>query len=71
MAIFNRRNAMFGWLAWAAAKRMGKRKAKQAVPTIDRESKLPNKPALVAGLAAVGGALLFWRKRGDDSEPGA
>lgn len=69
MAIFNRRNAVLGWLAWAAAKRMGKRKAKQAVPTIDRESKRPNKPAILAGLAAVGGALLFWRKRGDDAGP--
>ena len=70
MAIFNRRNAVLGWLAWSAAKRMGKRKAKQAVPTIDPESKRPNKPALLAGLAALGGALLFWRKRGDDSGPG-
>jgi hypothetical protein len=68
VAIFNRRNALVGWLAWAAAKRMGKRKAKQAVPSIDPESKRPNKPAIVAALAAVGGALLFWRKRGGDGD---
>jgi len=28
MAIFNRRNAVLGWLAWLAGKRVLKRKAK-------------------------------------------
>lgn len=67
MGIVNRRNAVLGWLAWRAGKRMAKRKAKAAVPTIDTESRRPNKPAIAATLAAVGGALLFWRKRRDDS----
>lgn len=72
MTIFNRRNALLGWLAWTVGKRVGKRKAREAVPTIDRETKRPNKPAIVAALAAAGGALLFWRKRGGGgSEPAA
>ncbi|MGH3103543.1 MAG: LPXTG cell wall anchor domain-containing protein [Gaiellaceae bacterium] len=70
MGILNRRNAVLGWAAWQMGKRMAKRKAKQAVPSIDAESKRPNKPAVLSGLAALGGALWFWRKRKgeDDSE---
>ena len=75
MGIVNRRNAVLGWLAWQAGKRVAKRKAKAAVPSIDTESKRPNKPAIAAALAALGGALLFWRRRsgegGDESEPSA
>jgi hypothetical protein len=72
MAILNRRNAVLGWLAWRAGKRMAKRKARAAVPSVDTETKRPNRAAaVVAVLAAAGGALLFWRKRSDDgtSEP--
>ena len=71
MGFFNRRNALIGWLAWNVAKRVIRRKAKAAVPSIDTEAKRPNKPAiLLAALAAVGGALLFWRSRsGDDDLP--
>lgn len=71
MTIFNRRNAVLGWFAWTVGKRVGKRKARQAVPTIDSETKRPNKPAILSGLAALGGALWFWRKRrGDESVAG-
>ena len=73
MAIVNRRNAVLGWLAWRAGKRLAKRKARSAVPSIDTETRRPNRAAAaVAVLAAVGGALLFWRRRSDDrdtSEP--
>ena len=74
MGMFNRRYAVIGWLAWNVGKRLGKRKAKQAVPTIDRETKRPNRPAIVSALAALGGALWVFgkaKKRGggsDDSE---
>ncbi len=63
----NRRNAFLGWVAWAVIKRVLRRKAKRAVPTIDTESKRPNRSALVLALAAVaGGAFWFWRQHGAD-----
>jgi hypothetical protein len=65
MSIMNRRNAMIGWAAVTIGKRLAKRKAKAAIPTIDAETKRPNRPAMMLGaLAAAGGALLFWRRRG-------
>ena len=72
MGVFNRRNAAFGWMAWAVGKRVLKQKAKSAVPSIDAESKKPNKSAIALAAAGVVGALTFWRKRsGDDSPPDA
>ena len=69
MGILNKRNAMLGWVVWQAGKRIAKRKAKGAVPAIDRESKRPNRPAMLLGaLAAIGGALLFWRRRSPDDD---
>lgn len=68
MGIVNRRNAVMGWAVWQVGKRFAKRKAKTAVPSIDTDSKRPNKPAIVAALAALGGALLFWRKKSSDGE---
>lgn len=69
MGVFNRRNAVVGWLALAVGKRALKRKAKNAVPAIDTESKKPNKSAIALAVAGVVGALTFWRKRsGDDSD---
>ena len=64
MGILNRRNAFVGWLVWTVGKKVLRRKAKAAVPAIDRESKRPNMPAMIVGaLAVVGGALWFWRSR--------
>ncbi len=60
MGIMNKRNAALGWLTWMVGKRVAKRKAKAAVPAV--EGGKPNKPALAAGIAALAGALLFWRK---------
>jgi len=69
MGIFNRRYAMIGWLVWNVGKRIGKRKARQAVPSIDPETKRPNRPAIVSALAALGGALWIFgkKKRGGDT----
>jgi hypothetical protein len=71
MGILNRRNAVVGWLAWQVGKRVLKRKAKAAVPAVDRETKRPNVAAIAAALAAAGGALLFWRRRSSDDESAA
>ena len=71
MSILNRRNAVIGWMAWKAGKRFAKRKGRAVVPSVDTETKRPNRvAAVVAVAAAVGGAVLFWRNRsGDDSSP--
>lgn len=69
MGIVNRRNAVLGWAAWQVGKRVAKRKAKAAVPSVDPETKRPNKPAIVATLAAVGAILMFWRKKSDPELP--
>ena len=59
-----------GWVAWAVGKRVLKKKAKSAAPTIDPESKKPNKSAIALLVAGTVGALTFWRKRsGGDAPP--
>jgi hypothetical protein len=68
MGIVNRRNAVLGWTVWQVGKRVAKKKAKGAVPTVDPETKRPNKPAIIAGVAAIGGALMAWRKKGSGEE---
>jgi hypothetical protein len=66
MGIVNRRNAFLGWSVWKLAKRVGKRKAKAAVPGPGEHAGL-NKGAIASMLAAVGGALWFWRKKSDQT----
>ncbi|HZP73511.1 MAG TPA: hypothetical protein VFA97_09065 [Gaiellaceae bacterium] len=66
MGVFNRRNAAVGWLTLAVGKRVLKRKAKGAVPSIDAESRKPNKSALALLVAGTVGVLTFWRKRAGD-----
>jgi hypothetical protein len=58
-----------GWLAWAVGKRVLKKKAKNAVPSIDPESKKPNKSAVALLLAGAVGVGEFIRRRagGDDA----
>jgi hypothetical protein len=71
MGIVNRRNAVMGWAVWQVGKRVAQQKAKSAVPKVDAEKKRPNKAAVAAGIAAVAGLLLFWRKKAAEqpSEP--
>ena len=68
MSIMNRRNAALGWLTWLTAKRVLKRKVREAVPGTVEGSKRPNKGAIMAGLAAIGGVIWFWRRKGDDDQ---
>ena len=69
MGVVNRRNAVLGWTVWQVGKRVAKRKAKDAVPAIDRESKRPNKTAIVAALAALAGGAMLWRKMSSGDPP--
>jgi LPXTG-motif cell wall-anchored protein len=68
MGVINKRNAVLGWTVWQVGKRAAKRKARDAVPGSTGDSKRPNKGAIAAGLAAVGGAVWFWRRRRSDDE---
>lgn len=71
MSVFNRRNAVVGWLALSVGKRVAKKKAKSAVPSIDTESRKPNKSAIALVVASAVGAVTFWKKRsgGGDTPP--
>jgi MYXO-CTERM domain-containing protein len=59
--VLNRRYAVLGWAAWSIGKRLAKRKARAAVPAV--EGGRPNRPAIATVVAALGGLLLFWRRR--------
>jgi hypothetical protein len=64
VSIFNRRNAFVGWLAWLFGKRVLKRKAAAVIPSVDPESKRPNRSAVALLLASAVGVATFWRRRG-------
>jgi hypothetical protein len=66
MSIVNRRNAVMGWAVWKVVKRVGKKKARDAVPGPGEHAGL-NKSAIASIAAAVGGALFFWRKKSADT----
>jgi len=63
MGLMNKRNAVLGWTVWQIGKRAAKRKVKTAVPGRADDSMKPNKSALAAGVATLGGVLWFWRRR--------
>jgi hypothetical protein len=68
MSVFNRRNAFLGWLSWVVAKRLLKQKVRSSVPGTAEGSRRPNRAAFLAGLAAVGAAVFFWRKRVEEQQ---
>jgi hypothetical protein len=65
VGIVNRRNAMLGWSVWQVGKRIAKRKAKSAAPSVDDGR--PNKSLLALAIAGTVGALTFWRRHRDSS----
>jgi hypothetical protein len=65
MSVLNKRNAVLGWAVWNVSKRVAKQKAKSAASTDDG---LPTKSAVAAAIAALGGALWFWRRRANADE---
>jgi LPXTG-motif cell wall-anchored protein len=62
VAILNKRNAVVGWLAVKVGKRVVKKKAQGAVPSGRSGG------AAAGALAAIGGALFFWRRKRDGVE---
>ena len=69
MGIVNRRNAVVGWVVLQVGKRVAKRKAKAAVPSIDPETKRPNKSLIASLGGAAAGALWFVlrRRKGEEA----
>jgi hypothetical protein len=65
VSIVNRRNAVMGWAVWKVAKRVGKKKARGAAPTV--EDGKPNKSLVAVVLAAAAGAAAFLRGRRSES----
>ena len=65
MSVLNKRNAVLGWAVWNLSKRMAKQKAKS---TASGDGGLPKKSAVAAGIAALGGALWFWRRQASADE---
>jgi hypothetical protein len=63
MSILNRRNAVLGWVALAVGKRVIKRKAKTVVPSVDSETRKPNKSAIALLIAGAVGVSTFLRSR--------
>jgi hypothetical protein len=64
MGVLNKRNAVLGWAVWTMSKRLAKYKAKSVASDGSRR---PTK-AVAAGLATLGGAVWFWRRRQGDSD---
>ena len=71
MGIVNRRNAVLGWAVWKVASNVAKSKAKHAAKRDDAKPGLVKRLAIVGVgfAAATGAALVFWRKKSDDTPP--
>ena len=69
MSIFNKRNAVLGWLTWIGAKTVVKHKARAAVPGTVEGSMRPNKGAIATGMAALGGLLWLKRRKSSSDQP--
>ena len=68
--IFNRRNAVMGYIAWQGWKKVIKMKARSTVPSVDPETKKPNRSAIaLLVLGALTVATLKLKRSGDEPEP--
>jgi hypothetical protein len=68
VGIVKRRNAVLGWGVWKLGKRVAKKKAKRAAPSVGGGRGVKSLIAVV--LAGIAGALTFWRKKRSGSESG-
>ena len=66
MGVMTKRNAVLGWAVWEAVKFTARQKARtaarNAVPSVDTQTKRPNKPAVVAAIVTATGVALLVRK---------
>jgi hypothetical protein len=65
VGVVNRRNAVMGWAVWKVAKRVGKKKARDAAPSV--EGGRPNKSLLAMIVAGLAGVAAFVRGRRSES----
>ncbi len=70
MSVINKRNAVFGWLAWNVVKQAAKQKARMDSRGGDGSRGRGKLVAPAAIAAAVGGAVFLWRRlqNGADDE---
>lgn len=61
--VFNRRNAVMGYIAWQGWKKVLKMKARSTMPSVDRETKKPNRSAIALLLAGALTVATLKRKR--------
>ncbi len=66
VSMINRRNAVMGWAVWKVAKRVGRKKARGAAPSV--EGGKPNKSLIAVVFAALAGASVFLRGRRSASD---
>jgi hypothetical protein len=66
VSVINRRNAVMGWAVWKVVKRVGKKKARGATPSV--EGGKPNKSLIAVVLAAGAGLLAVVRGRRSASD---
>jgi hypothetical protein len=66
VTIFNRRNALLGWLTWTATKKYAEQKARSAASAEGKRSK---RALVIGALAAAGALLVFWRHKSADELP--
>ena len=68
MSVINKRNAVLGWATWMVAKQAAKRKAANVAAGTNGNHRGRKLAAVPLVLAAVGGAVVFWRRQQDDAE---
>ena len=66
MTIFNRRNALLGWLTWTATKKYAEQKARSSAGVEGKRSK---RALVIGAIAAAGAFLLIWRRKSPDELP--
>jgi hypothetical protein len=66
VTIFNRRNALLGWITWTATKKYAEQKARSAAGV---ESKRSKRALVIGAIAAAGAFLVFWRHKSPDELP--
>jgi hypothetical protein len=68
MSVFNRRNALIGYVTIVGAKQLLRQKARAAVPSVDSKTHRPNKSAIalaVTGLLIGAATVLHHRSNGN------